>query len=404
MSTITTFQDLFAEDKQHLDNALAANVLEQNHLRRCMDLAHMIQWSGGDGFTPNKQNGGNPLHKEQHGNGDNEFGRLLGVDGVSSFNQVLNRIVSYARNSANPQLSEPQKFLTYALYIHDLGKYDETLDRFNGADHEERSAQIAIRQQNNLISQLGWQAESVDLLVGLARFHAILGIVHLGGASMLYLTPLLEWIIGFGENEQRLFLDLLIILNCCDAGASGNFATQQFYLNRARLLTYIRAADEIMRASRNLQQEKHTDPQAALLEQATQLPNVVERIQRIVSSNNALSVAPCVAKNALQNVISRGYFNPTSFALTRFDHGTYVFEPLLHRLLQESASVTEEALTKLLLLIGLLCRDIHTSTVIPLRDIYSMKADLQPQNQRRFDTLVNAVATGQPEAICAQLS
>lgn len=377
--TTMTFEALFAEDKSLLDRALADNWLEQNHQRRCMELAHLVNWKAG--------------------NRDNEFARLLGPHGVNLFDQTLLRIKDKTKHLLDPQLQDPQQFLIYALFVHDLGKYDATIGRFNGIGHEERSAQIVERQRTALCRNLGWSEESADLLIGLARFHSFLGVIHLGGASMVYLEPLLLWLLPHDESRQRLFLDLLIALNCCDAGASGNFETQQFYLNHERLQTYCQAAEQLMEAASQLRQSEHLDPAAVLIEQATTVPNMVKRIQRIVASGNALSATTDVVTAAITNAIKSGVLNPRGFALTRFDHGAYVFEPLLHRLSPPSGMVSVEMLDKLLRLIGFLSMKTTAITIVQFRDSFSMKPDLQPQNHERFEILLQAVERGQIEAI-----
>lgn len=390
----TTFQDIFAIDQQNLEQALAANILEQNHLKRCMELVEMLRWPSNHLNNDGLNNDG-----RYRNNIDNEFGRLLGCEGVALFDSILQRIVRATAKHSNPQLQDPRLFLTYAIFVHDLGKYDALLNNYNGTEHEERSAQIVERQRERLTQLLSWHEESIDILVALARFHAFLGIVHLGGASMVYLAPLLDWLTQQKHMSARLFLDLLIALNCCDAGASGNFETRSFYLNSARLTNYIDAANTLIHAIHDLNSQTSVDSEVVLASHSIEMDSMVRRIQRIVSSNNFLSVSPSMAKQALDDVIESGYLNPCGFALTRFDHGAYVFEPLLRRMNPSARTVNSDSITNLLLFIGLMSRKVDSLTVLSFRDTFSMKPDLQPQNQLRFNALLSAVSSGQPDSM-----
>jgi hypothetical protein len=275
-----------------------------------------------------------------------------------------------------------------------LGKYNGNTDRFDGANHEERTADLVIDKREMLISGLGWKEENVGLLANLVRYHGVLGITHLGEASIIFLSPLLDSLTSLNSERKRLFLDLLIVLTCCDAGASGDFTTNRFYLDYSRLALYDQLTRELFALSEGIGKADQLDSCTALLEKACEFAETAIRIKRMVSSGNRLTIGEGVIESLLEGMCAERSFDPTSFALTRFDHGAYVFEPLLGSLNRENGSVSRESLYKLLLLIGYLCKGRERLNVIQFRDSFSMKADLRAINKNNFSELLNAVEQG----------
>jgi hypothetical protein len=374
-----TFEDVFADAKKRLDRALQGNASEQYHIQRCLTLAETIEWN--------------------HSNVGNEFGEMLRAKGILLFDKIIQRITSLLRDETTPELRNHRKFMHHLMFVHDLGKYNPHTHTYDGTNHEVRSANIVAENQETLQQELHWTKENVALLVHLTRYHGLLGITRIGEASMVFLSPILDRLIGLSADRKHLFLDLLIVLTCCDAGASGDFTTKTFYLDDSRIALYDQLSHELFLISTNLMRRHHADASNALLAQASEFTNTAVRIKRIVTSNNLLTIPDDRIETVLHEMLSRRRLDATSFALTRFDHGAYVFAPLLTHLERGKKSISQDSLAKLLLLLGVLCGSENTRRVIQFRDSFSMKADLQTRNAQNFYELCDAVERGEPQKI-----
>ncbi len=374
-----TFENVFSDAKKRLDHALRGNAPEQHHIQRCLTLAEMIEWN--------------------HSNLGNELGKMLGAKGVLLFDTIAPRVSSLLQDETTSELRNYQRFMHELMFVHDLGKIDPNTHAFDGSNHEARSADIIAENQDALQNELHWTEDNIEFLVYLTRHHGLFGITRIGEASIVFLSPILESLINLNTNRKQLFLDFLTLLTCCDAGASGDFATNTFYLDESRITLYDQLSRELFAISENLKQKDHAEASSALLAKASEFSNTVVRIKRIITSDNQLSAPDERIEKALNKMLSSGRFDAKSFALTRFDHGAYVFPQLLTHMERENKIVSEESLEKLLLFLGILCDGQHTQRIIPFRGSYSMKADLQARNANNFYALREAVEQGDPQKI-----
>jgi hypothetical protein len=386
------FYSVFGEYWGALQDALSDNITEWDHVERCKALARSIQW--------------HPIHA------GGDFSKLLKADGIRILEKVLKRISETLANEKAEELQDPSRLIEQIMHVHDLGKYVRENGRvkYNGANHEKRSAEIIQERA----SEIGWQLINVALLHDLALYHGLLGITRTGEVSIAFLWPILETLKPFNAARKRLFLDLLIVLTCCDSGATLDPQTKRYYLDDSRVKLYDEVSNELFAAS------EHANTLHNLFETASAFNQTSIRINRIVTSGSRnLSIDEQTINQALQAVMAAGLLDLEKFARTRFDHGFYVFEPLLWNLNGEKeGKVACETLEKLLKLIGVLSsRDERLSVIsqyvtvstgdgkewlseIGLRNTFSMRdADYAKRNNERFKLLEDSVRSGDPVKI-----
>ncbi len=382
---MTAFDVAFHDHWENLLKALGET--ESDHVKRCKALARSIEWDAASAGS--------------------EFSQMLAVDGIKVFEEVLRQIKEALRNENAPELNDPARLVEQIMHVHDLGKYivENGEFKYRGADHEKRSAVIVLEEAG----ALEWRPINVVLLHDLALHHGLLGITRTGEASPACLWPILESLEPLSTRRKRLFLDLLIVLTCCDAGATMDAETKKYYLDDSRVELYKETADDLLEAS------THGDAFAALFQKASDFDYNVARIGRIVTSGSRnLYASDQTIREALASVVELGLLDLKRFARTRFDHGFYVFEPLLWELNEEKAGeVSRGNLTKLLSLIGLLAsgdeglsalrKDEQVSmgstkdwlSLIGLRDSFSLRDDEhKKRNGKRYELLRKAVRTG----------
>lgn len=374
-----SFEDVFAEEIEGLRTAIASIPTEQAHIERCMELADGVEWD--------------------RSNAGNEFGRLLGAKGVAIFDRVTQRLADSLSSEKARELRNVSEFLARLMRIHDIGKCDLTTLCYDGSGHEERSGDYVLDKAAVLVEELQWSEENAALLVHLSRFHSHLGIARLGEVSNVFLEPILLELLKMDTRRKRLFLDTLVVMTCCDAGASGNFDTGTFYLDESRIVFYTEIADELFTIAELLGGEESDVASRALLEHAASLETTIVRIRRMVTAENSLSAGSSDVSLAIEAVIGRSLFDLKAFALTQFDHGAYVFAPLLSILAEEAATVDRAAMEKFIIFLGQLCTKDDSLKTIQFRRSFSMKADLQAANGERFRRLCTAVKSGEPELI-----
>ncbi|MBD5778796.1 hypothetical protein IEN85_04785 [Pelagicoccus sp. NFK12] len=372
-----SFEDVFAEEISGLRIATSSIPTEQAHLERCMELAGEVVWSGS--------------------NAGNEIGRLLGDRGVALFDRVANRLAAALASEEAEELRGPSQFLAWIMRVHDIGKCDLKTLRYDGSGHEERSGDYVLAKAGRLADELGWSEENAALLVHLSRFHSHLGIARLGEVSNVFLEPVLLELLRMDTRRKRLFLDFLVVMTCCDAGASGNFDTGTFYLDESRIVFYTEIADELFDIAETFAGSDAKSASLALLENAACFERTVVRIRRMVTAENRLHTRSSEVSRALEAVIERSLLDLQSFALTQFDHGAYVFAPLLALLADEAGGLDRTALEKFLIFLGQLCAKDGSRKTVQFRRSFSMKADLQAANGERFRSLCAAVKSGSPE-------
>lgn len=365
------FQELFSKDKERLERVIRGNTLEQNHFKRCMFLAESIEWESGHAGI--------------------DFQAMLGMKGILILEKTIQRINALLSEETAQELLNQREFLRNLMLVHDLGKYNKKTLDFDGANHGERSAQVVAEKKRALHQGLHWKEENVYFFLNLIRYHGRLGTIRLGEASIVFLSPLLDFLSSLTPSRRRLFLDFLILVTCCDAGASGDFAANRFYLDYSRLQFYSQLSEELLAVAAQLKTSPHAGAHSALLEQASGFDHTASRIKSIIASGNRMSVSQRVLHAALKEACAKGEFDPRSFALTRFDHGAYVFEPLLTKLQKGRRSVSRVSLDKLLLFLGLLCKRKKSPSIVRFRDSFSMKSGLQEANEENFSELFDAV-------------
>jgi hypothetical protein len=368
------FQDLFSTDKERMEWVIRGNTLEQNHFKRCMFLSDTIEWESGHAGI--------------------EFRAMLGMKGILILDKTIKRINALLSEKTAPELRNQREFLRNLMFVHDLGKYNKKTLGFDGANHGERSADLAAEKKRALLQGLHWREESVYLFINLVRYHGSFGIIRLGEASIVFLSPLLIFLSSLSPERRRLFLDLLILVTCCDAGASGNFAANRFYLDYSRIKFYSHLSEELLALAARVEMFPHADARLALIQQASGFIPTADRIRSIVTSGNRLTVSQGILDAVLKKACSKGEFNPKRFALTRFDHGAYVFEPLLAKLQQGRRAVSMHSLYKILFFLGLLCKDRESPSIIRFRDSFSVKPGLKETNEANFSELFDAVQGG----------
>jgi hypothetical protein len=280
------------------------------------------------------------------------------------------------------------------MFAHDLGKYNRR--EFDGANHEERSADLVTHQKDDLLQELRWQKESVPVH---KPSSAPWKSRHCPARRSLHrlFVPMFSFCL---RPERRiLFLDFLIIVTCCDAGASGAFLTGKFYLDYSRISFYSHLTKQLLAFAEKNDMAPYPEAYPALLEQASGFVHTAARIRSIVTSGNRLSVSRRVLDSVLKETCSSGEFIPRKFALTRFDHGAYVFEPLLAELQKGRRSVSNDHLRRLLLLFGMLCKSKESLNILEFRDSFSVKSGLGAGNRANFRELSDAVQEGDPRRI-----
>ncbi|MBK1876217.1 hypothetical protein [Pelagicoccus mobilis] len=374
-----SFEDVFSEEVSGLQTAIASIPTEQAHIERCMELARAVVWSGS--------------------NEGNEIGRLLGGKGVAIFDRVTQRIDASLSLENGEELRDASRFLLWLMRVHDIGKCDRETLRYVGSGHEERSGDYVSNKAAVLVNELRWSEENATLLVGLSRYHSHLGIARLGEVSNVFLEPVLLELLKMNTRRRRLFLDLLVVMTCCDAGASGDFGSRTFYLDESRIVFYAEVAEELFGIAERFSDGDSTVAPQAILEDAASLERTIVRIRRMVTADNRLETQSSEVSLALEAVMDRSLFDLKAFALTQFDHGAYVFAPLLARLLEEEGSVDRAVMERFLIFLGQLCTRDGSRKTIQFRGSFSMKADLQAANGERFRRLCTAVKSGDPVKI-----
>ncbi|MEM9159503.1 MAG: hypothetical protein AAGB46_10680 [Verrucomicrobiota bacterium] len=380
---MSTFEEIFSEEISSLERAISDIPSEQQHIGRCISLAEIVEW----GIS----------------NTQNELGVLLGDRGCRLFDQITGRIAATSEKQEADELRDCKRFLRWLMIVHDIGKYDREALEYNGSGHEERSGDYVFAKIDALRESLRWRKENAELFVHLTRFHSQLGIARLGEVSNVFLEPILEALLAMDSSRKRLLLDYLIVMTCCDAGASGNFGTKTFFLDESRVALYGQVSDELFSVAERFQSQERAAALRALLEQAASDENTVVRIKRMITSDNRMNASDSDVEFALRSVASRGLFNPKRFALTQFDHGAYVFAPLLWRLCGWADRVSYDVLLKFILFLGLLCSESRTKKIIQFRGCFSMKADLMAANGERFQALCESVESGDPHKIAQVL-
>ncbi len=368
---MNSFQHIFAEEIECLENVISEIPSEEMHIQRCIDLAGIVEWD--------------------QSNAGSEIGQMLGPKGVLIFDEITRRIASNLKDESSEELRDYREFLNYLMLVHDLGKYNIETNSYDGSGHEARSGEYVQKKHAQLLSRLNWERGNADLLVHLTRFHSHLGIARLGEVSNVFLEPILDVLIDLTTERKRLLLDFLVVLTCCDAGASGNFETKTYFLDESRITLYDQIATELFEISERFEPGNRSEASTALIERSSSIESTVLRIKRMVTSDNQLTVGDDDVKTALQKVVYKDGLNTRNLALTQFDHGAYVFAPLLTRLSRGDDLVSQGTIEKFLNLLGRLCDGRTESNVIQFRHSFSMKTDLQSANRSRFETLCKAV-------------
>ena len=114
----------------------------------------------------------------------------------------------------------------------------------------------------------------------------------------------------------------------------------------------------------------------------------------ITSGNRPMTASDKHVRDALRKAIDRGALDPESLARTRFDHGFYVFEPILWDLSETvgtSNTLSVDSLDKFLVLLGILSGGNGWLSVTGLRRSFSAR---YPENKRRLENLSSGVRTG----------
>ncbi len=318
---------------------------------------------------------------------------------MALFDRVVQRLADSLSSEEAGELQDASQFLVWLMRVHDIGKCDLETLRYDGSGHEVRSGDYVLAKAPVLVGELQWREENAALFVHLSRFHSHLGIARLGEVSNVFLEPVLLVLLKMNTRRKRLFLDTLVVMTCCDAGASGNFDTGTFYLDESRVVFYTEVADELWGLAKRFSGNDSSAASRALLEHAASVECTVARIKRMVTAENRLDAQSNDVSLALESVIGRSLFDLQAFALTQFDHGAYVFAPLLSLLAEEAGIVKRAALEKFLIFLGQLCAKDGSRKTVQFRRNFSMKADLQEANGERFRALCTAVKSGKPEEV-----
>ena len=379
-----TFEIIFSDLKMRLDGVIREMPSEQSHIERCEHLATVVNWKAS--------------------NDKNEFGEMLGSRGVRLFDEITNRVRISSEKVYAHEMRDCGKFLYYLMFVHDLGKYDRETKLYNGSNHEMRSAEFVIDRGFELREKLGWSQGTVEILTQLIRYHGHLGVVRLGEVSSVYLAPILETLVRLDKDSRRLFLDYLILLTCCDAGASGNFEEGRYFLDESRVYLYDQLSEELLKISVQLDDNNTGFGANALLELAATVSHTAIRIGRIFTSDNRIAVSNERIEKALAKYISIGDFNTYNFALTQFDHGAYVFAPILSKLSRDQNVVSDASLERFICFLGRLSLDLPRGGLFQFRETFSMKKDLSASNRGRFDELYDGVESGDSKKIGDVLS
>lgn len=376
---MNTLENVFSEDKRQLDRALETIPSEQLHIERCLTLAATINWNSS--------------------NANNEFGVMLGQKGILLFDETTQRISALLRNELARELRDYQKFLHDLMFVHDLGKYNSDTNKYDGRDHEERSALIVAGKEKLLLRKLNWTKGNATLFKQLTRFHGLFGITRIGEVSIVFLSPIIEYLIDLNSDKKKLFLDLLVILTCCDAGASGDFTSNTFYLDDSRITLYDQLSRELFHLSEKVMHTPASGVFHSLVAEACEFTNIVTRIKRIVTGNNLLTISERIIEEVLRDLLSKQQLDAKGFALTRFDHGAYVFGPLLAKLERGNTDISRDTLKKFILFLGILCQGQSSLYVVQFRDTFSVKSDLIERNGAKFSALYEAIDSHDPQRI-----
>ena len=229
------FYEVFLKDRERLQDAVSNNPTDRDHISRCKVLAASVDWDSVDA--------------------GHEFRQMLGPTGLQTFNAVLERTKRRATSQTISELRDPKALLIQLMHVHDLGKSE------GGVGHEQRSAEIILRSRQSL----AWSPIGTQLLHGLVLNHGLMGITRTGEASVAFLVPLLRSVCDLPADVAGIFLDLLILLTCCDSGATVDPSTKQYYLDDSRVKLYNQVAHDLLQASR-----QH-NPFGALLQKAAGL-------------------------------------------------------------------------------------------------------------------------------------
>ena len=366
---------VFADCMKNLQNVIVNNNSEIKHIERCQYLAKLIKWNS----------------SSQH----KEFTDMLGNNGIKIFQEIIDRIKLNLSNQITAELLPLEHLIEQIMYIHDLGKFDKDKNNgdYNGVSHEERSFSI-IESKRNDLTRIEWQDESISMLSHLARYHALLGITRTGEASMMFLSPIVEFIQHLNQDRKRLFLDLLILLTCCDSGASGNFDKPEYFLDYSRIKLYNDSSNFLLITSSK-------ENISILGEISTNQNYMEEQIERIITSGSlGLSIDRSTIKTVLRDEIFDQNFR-NNLVKTRFDHGFYVFEELLFKLNQSNKQINDNSLWEFLNFIKLLFRNKEAiyPNIINFRDSFSIKSDLEKKNRENFESLLSVIQMGNNDAI-----
>jgi len=173
------------------------------------------------------------------------------------------------------------------MFIHDFYKLTEK------SEHARKAAEFLDAPTNR----------------ALVRYHDILGIIHTGEASLLFLEPLIEFAGTLTYYEKRFFLNTLLMMTIVDVASLG-------FLNQARLETY---QDVLAKIAKVLAGK-------SLLEVASE--DTPQRIDRLIRSNNRFLIDPKLVDDRLGAYPDMKEFF-CRLLYVRFDAGAYVLEPLL---------------------------------------------------------------------------
>lgn len=127
---------------------------------------------------------------------------------------------------------------------------------------------------------------SVPQNINLIRYHDVLGIIHTGEASLLFLEPLVESIRALPEDQRSHFLNSLLIITVVDVASLG-------FLTQPRVNTYLDVMEKLNRVIQGKD----------LAEIAKE--DTSQRILRLICSNNRFKVDPPFIDKRLFNYQER---------------------------------------------------------------------------------------------------
>jgi len=195
--------------------------------------------------------------------------------------------------------------LAMLMFIHDFYKLTEK------NSHATRAADFLSTPQH------------IDLI----RYHDVLGIIHTGEASLLFLEPLVVSTRALPEDQRIRFLNNLLIITVIDVASLG-------FLNQLRVDTYRDVIDKLNKVmeGKNLADIARED--------------TPQRIQRLICSNNRFLVEPDVVNDRIYTYSDCADLLE-QLLYVRFDAGVYVLEPLLRYMLRKPYEMSSKECVKI---------------------------------------------------------